>query len=117
MRCLSDSLCELAEAADAYALRVVFEPLDRGVDQRGLIGPGRRIVHAVPRPRFVEDLLQPLGGRRGKGREGRDATVGQQAGDLGADAFDLRQVVRFGRCLRLSRRLGLGSRGGRCGEL
>ena len=37
-RCLADSLSELAEAAAAYSLRVVFEPLDRGVDQRGLIG-------------------------------------------------------------------------------
>ncbi len=37
-RCLAESLSELAEAAAAYALRVVFEPLDRGVDHRGLIG-------------------------------------------------------------------------------
>ena len=37
-RCLSESLGELAEAAAVYALRVVFEPVDRGVDQRGLVG-------------------------------------------------------------------------------
>lgn len=37
-RCLAESLGELAEAAAAYDLRVVFEPLDRGIHQRGLMG-------------------------------------------------------------------------------
>jgi sugar phosphate isomerase/epimerase len=37
-QCLAESLGEMAGAAAAYAMRVVFEPLDRGVDQPGLIG-------------------------------------------------------------------------------
>ncbi len=37
-RCLAESLCELADAASAFSLRVVFEPVDRGVHERGLIG-------------------------------------------------------------------------------
>ena len=37
-RCLADSLGQLAEAAAAFSLRVVFEPLDRGIHERGLLG-------------------------------------------------------------------------------
>jgi len=37
---LADSLCELAAAAQAYeSMRIVLEPLDRGADKDGLIGP------------------------------------------------------------------------------
>ncbi len=37
-RCLAGSLSELADAAAAFSLRVVYEPTDRGVNQRGLLG-------------------------------------------------------------------------------
>jgi sugar phosphate isomerase/epimerase len=37
-RRLADSLCELADSAAECSLRVVFEPLDRGIRERGLVG-------------------------------------------------------------------------------
>ena len=47
-----DSLRELAEAAQAYeSMRIVFEPLDRGADKNGLIGPTDEAVALVRRVR------------------------------------------------------------------
>ncbi len=46
-----DSLCELAAAGQAYGLRVVFEPMDRGQHKDGLIGPTDEAVALMRRVR------------------------------------------------------------------
>ncbi len=46
-----DSLCELAAAGQTYGLRLVFEPLDRGADKNGLIGPTDEAVALMKRVR------------------------------------------------------------------
>ena len=56
-RCLAESLCELADAAAAFSLRVVFEPVDRGVHQRGLIGRTAEAVAMIESLRAVHSNL------------------------------------------------------------
>ncbi len=44
---LADALADLAEAAAPYGLRIVFEPVDRGVHERGLIGRTEEAVAMI----------------------------------------------------------------------
>ena len=75
-----------------------------GGSQFGLLGPGVG-VHHLQLVR-VQDVLKFFNGGIGQQSKGGDAIIIEQAGDFGANTFELLEVIRFSRGFRFRLRFG-----------